>query len=261
MRTSATIILVRNTPELEVYWVKRGGDAPFLSGFRVFPGGHIEVNDYLDSSESVEIAARRAALRELREEVGLDLADRMEQLNFLGTWSTPPYLVFPLTAYFFALEIEPSMTWVSESDCEVEDGEWISPGDALLRWASGRVLLAPPTLSILRCLEELGLDSLPSTFTSDEAYGKEPTYSQIHPDKMMIPTRTPTLPPATHTNCYVLGQSDLLVIEPASADSKALDAVIDYLDRKVEEGARIRAVVLTHHHHDHIGDDVWEPLP
>jgi glyoxylase-like metal-dependent hydrolase (beta-lactamase superfamily II) len=59
--------------------------------------------------------------------------------------------------------------------------------------------------------------------------------------------RTPTLPPATHTNCYVLGAGACVVVDPASpyADERAaLDAAL--ADRAVRE------IWLTHHHVDHV---------
>lgn len=68
----------------------------------------------------------------------------------------------------------------------------------------------------------------------------------------VLPVRTPTLPPATHTNCYIVGEaSRAVVIDPATpyADEQArLDAYL------AGEGVRVEAVVLTHHHVDHVGD-------
>jgi glyoxylase-like metal-dependent hydrolase (beta-lactamase superfamily II) len=68
----------------------------------------------------------------------------------------------------------------------------------------------------------------------------------------VLPVRTPTLPPATRTNCYIVGETGRTVaIDPATpyADEQArLDA---YVER---EGIRLEAVVLTHHHVDHVGD-------
>jgi glyoxylase-like metal-dependent hydrolase (beta-lactamase superfamily II) len=68
----------------------------------------------------------------------------------------------------------------------------------------------------------------------------------------VLPLRTPTLPPATRTNCYLVGEPGRAVaIDPATpyADEQArLDA---YLDR---EGIRLEAIVLTHHHVDHVAD-------
>jgi len=59
---------------------------------------------------------------------------------------------------------------------------------------------------------------------------------------------SPTLPPATTTNAWLLGEDDLLVVDPAGVtaeDRAALDAALGQ--------RRVRAVVLTHHHGDHTG--------
>jgi glyoxylase-like metal-dependent hydrolase (beta-lactamase superfamily II) len=64
-----------------------------------------------------------------------------------------------------------------------------------------------------------------------------------------VPVRTPTLPPATHTNVYVIGDERLVVIDPASPypDEQALlDAALDELSGRVVE------ILLTHHHVDHV---------
>lgn len=61
--------------------------------------------------------------------------------------------------------------------------------------------------------------------------------------------RTPTLPPATHTNVYVVGEGELAVVDPASPwdeEQAALDRFLDGL-----APARPSAILLTHHHVDH----------
>jgi ribonuclease/clavin/mitogillin len=65
------------------------------------------------------------------------------------------------------------------------------------------------------------------------------------------PVRTPTLPPATHTNAYVVGNSrtGLAVIDPASPytdEQAALDRLLAALP------AEVAAIVLSHHHVDHV---------
>lgn len=72
------------------------------------------------------------------------------------------------------------------------------------------------------------------------------------PGLRIVPVRTPTLPPATHTNCYLVGDgTDLVVIDPASPweeEQALLDAEVDAL---LTRGHRVREVLLTHHHPDH----------
>jgi glyoxylase-like metal-dependent hydrolase (beta-lactamase superfamily II) len=65
--------------------------------------------------------------------------------------------------------------------------------------------------------------------------------------------RTPTLPPATHTNSYALGTKDLLLIEPATPYEDEQRAFLDWARGLVSAGRRLVAIVATHHHPDHIG--------
>ena len=68
----------------------------------------------------------------------------------------------------------------------------------------------------------------------------------------VVPTRTPTLPPATRTNCYIVGDaSAALAIDPATPYAEEQTRFDAYLER---ERIRLAAVVLTHHHVDHVGD-------
>lgn len=65
--------------------------------------------------------------------------------------------------------------------------------------------------------------------------------------------RTPTLPPATHTNCYVVGRTGLTVIEPASPWPDEQGRLVEALEA---DGARVERILLTHHHPDHVGGAV-----
>jgi glyoxylase-like metal-dependent hydrolase (beta-lactamase superfamily II) len=70
------------------------------------------------------------------------------------------------------------------------------------------------------------------------------------------PLRTPTLPPAAHTGCYVVGPSTgpgaLIVIDPASPYPEE-QAVLDaFLDREAADGRPVTTIALTHHHGDHV---------
>ncbi len=66
----------------------------------------------------------------------------------------------------------------------------------------------------------------------------------------VLALRTPTLPPAAHTNVYMVGpeQGPVAVVDPGSPypeQQAILDAVLENLP--------IAMVLLTHHHGDHIG--------
>jgi len=64
----------------------------------------------------------------------------------------------------------------------------------------------------------------------------------------VVPVRSPTLPPATHTNVWVLGEHHVTVIDPASPfpdEQERLDEIL--------ETVMVERIVLTHHHADHVG--------
>lgn len=77
--------------------------------------------------------------------------------------------------------------------------------------------------------------------------------SEIAAGVRLLALRTPTLPPATATNTLVVGRRRVAVIEPATpfADEQAaLEALLRALQRA---GAEVAAILLTHHHVDHVG--------
>ena len=69
----------------------------------------------------------------------------------------------------------------------------------------------------------------------------------------VVPVRTPTVPPATHTNTYVVGDGLLTVIDPASPWDDEQTRLAEHLEDRRAAGERVERIVLTHHHHDHVG--------
>jgi ribonuclease/clavin/mitogillin len=69
----------------------------------------------------------------------------------------------------------------------------------------------------------------------------------------MVAARTPTLPPATHTNSYALGGRDVLLVEPATPYAGEQRAWIAWARGLAADGRRPIAIVATHHHPDHVG--------
>jgi glyoxylase-like metal-dependent hydrolase (beta-lactamase superfamily II) len=69
----------------------------------------------------------------------------------------------------------------------------------------------------------------------------------------VVPVRTPTLPPATHTNAWVLGRGDLTVFDPASPWDDEQARLAAALKGRIAQGERVERIVLTHHHDDHVG--------
>jgi glyoxylase-like metal-dependent hydrolase (beta-lactamase superfamily II) len=68
-----------------------------------------------------------------------------------------------------------------------------------------------------------------------------------------LAARTPTLPPATHTNSYAIGGRDVLLVEPATPYADEQRAWLAWARALPSRGRRPIAIVATHHHRDHIG--------
>jgi glyoxylase-like metal-dependent hydrolase (beta-lactamase superfamily II)/8-oxo-dGTP pyrophosphatase MutT (NUDIX family) len=75
---------------------------------------------------------------------------------------------------------------------------------------------------------------------------------RFHPFISCFPVRTETLPPATHTNCFIVGGREFIVIDAASPFVEEQNALHEHVDSLIENGNVCRALVLTHLHGDHV---------
>lgn len=78
-------------------------------------------------------------------------------------------------------------------------------------------------------------------------------FLEVAPALRVLAVRTPTLLPATHTNLFVVGTDDAVVIEPATPYADEQDRALAAIDSLRAAGVTPRELVLTHHHPDHAG--------
>jgi glyoxylase-like metal-dependent hydrolase (beta-lactamase superfamily II) len=76
--------------------------------------------------------------------------------------------------------------------------------------------------------------------------------NQVAPGIHVVPVRTPTLPPATHTNTYVVGDGAMSVFDPASPYEQEQALLLEALQLRIDTGETVERLVLTHHHPDHV---------
>jgi len=207
----------------------------FQGGFYAFPGGQ------LDPNEDTKVCAAR----ELFEEIGV----RVDPATLLdvGRWVTPAFAPRRFDTCFFLAKC-PATETASLMTEEHDIGEWIRPSDALTKWMEGHILMAPPVVHALRRLSA-GLENIERRMKGTPwARGQTIPEIEMRPGIVLVPLRTPTLPPATHTNCYVVGGDEVVVIDPASLYEE--EQVV--LDRALET-RNVREIWLTHLHRDHVG--------
>jgi 8-oxo-dGTP pyrophosphatase MutT (NUDIX family) len=146
-RLAATVMLVRGGSEtLEVLLVQRNPGARFMGGAWVFPGGAV------DSHEGAgDPALRAAAVREVREEAGIELPEPDALLPF-SRWITPAEVKTRFDTHFFLTAV-PDGAEPAPDGQETVDARWFTPQGALDAHGRGEILLVFPTI---KHLEQLG---------------------------------------------------------------------------------------------------------
>src|SRR5713101_2198328 len=277
----------------EVYLVKRSTKLAFLGGFHAFPGGQREASDaearvdYCNNQESAAMIS--CAAREVFEEVGVLLArgsrtltagqraallDDLESkrmswpellrhyglhldasdFTFVGRWVTPPFAPRRFDTWFFLVDSPPKQQPRVTPDSELESGEWIAARDAYAKWERSEVITVPPVLHALKTLADGLTDDLVKRFLSVPEAHREPTRRiEFHQNYICFPVRTKTLPPATHTNSYLIYTSrEILVIDPGSSYEDEQQALAACVAELIAEGRMVREIILTHVHPDHV---------
>lgn len=285
-RLSTAVILTRgHGEELEVFLARRNPRLRFFGGFWALPGGVIDDADVVGERDG-DATHRRCALRELFEELGVlpegfDLPDeerrrlrdalledempaewstlvegagrQLSAFQPVGRLTTPPFAPLRYRTRFLHLEL-PAGEEPEIIPGELMEGRFFRPAELLETWRSGGFPVVPPAL----VMAELFGGDLHSWLA---AIGERTRISEegrqhairITPGVAVLPLRTPTLPPATTTNCYVLGNERLYVVDPATYEEEERERLFDFLDDRLAEGCQIEGVIVTHHHHDHVG--------
>ena len=149
----------------------------------VFPGGVVDGAD----GGGVDQAARRAAVRETREEVGIGLA--AADAVFVSRWITPVGTPRRYDTRFYLVpapgRAEPAVT-----PGEIEEGRWVAVAEALRLYDKGEWEMILPTLEHLRWLQDLGSVEAAARKAEDAAE-EEPIQPVVADDGSLIARRLP----------------------------------------------------------------------
>jgi glyoxylase-like metal-dependent hydrolase (beta-lactamase superfamily II)/8-oxo-dGTP pyrophosphatase MutT (NUDIX family) len=199
-----------------------------------------------------DLESGRMVWPELLRHYGLHLD--ANDFTFVGRWVTPPFAPRRFDTWFFLASCPAKQEPRVAGDAELESGEWISAQDACARWERNDVLAAPPILHAVRTLADGLSDDLVERFLSLPEAHRQPTRRiEFRRNYICFPLRTPTKPPATHTNAYLVHTSrEILVIDPGSPYEEEQQALANCVDEFIAGGRSVREIVLTHVHPDHV---------
>jgi 8-oxo-dGTP pyrophosphatase MutT (NUDIX family) len=157
---AATVVPLRDGESgLEVLLLRRASGGVF-GGMWVFPGGQVDADDLTDPDagpgdaaagdagpDDVEVAAaRRAAVREAREEAGLEL--QTADLVTLSFWLPPPEAPRRFATWFFLAAVGGRHPVVIDAE-EIHEHRWQTPAGAMASRNAGEIELVPPTFATL----------------------------------------------------------------------------------------------------------------
>ena len=205
---ASTIILLRETTQLEVLMLRRSEQSSFVPDTWVFPGGALEPEDQTLAAAlgqaDLDMALRVCGIRETLEEVGVWLGGAIDSHDVLR--STTIGRIIDLSGHVDALRdavqsLVLTSHWITpigvpkrfdtrfylsrapeECEAKVDAGEavdltWISPNDALQRHRAKEMPMVFPTIKNLEAI-------LP--FTSIEALLKARRGAEIVPIQPLL---------------------------------------------------------------------------
>lgn len=211
---------------------------------------------------------------------------------YTGFWTTPQFSPVRFKTRFF-LALCPPKQEPYAAISELQNVEFIEPDNALERWKKSQVLISPPVLLSLKTLAEClsqrrkdveekqkedkttEVNLTEQTFVeknyskisaslrlcgekllkNSQAVDGQIKYIELNPRVICFPLKTETLPPATHTNCFIVGRKKFVVIDAASKDKAEQAALHDLIDSFIQKKFVCEAIITTHSHQDHTGGE------
>jgi len=288
-KLAAACILVRGDDAPEVLLARRNPELRFMAGHHVFPGGRIQAEEDTSrvdhSRDEAHARAVQAAAREVFEETGLlcvrgtlPAADTARQLRLAllqdalsftdlllrhslridaqdftpaGSWLTPTFAPIRFNTQYFLYRVQADQC-EELLPGEIVGLDWLTAGEARHRWHSGQIHISTPVAYTLRQLASVGLSrALPLLQRGTERTAGEHNWFEIRRGVTLVPVKSPTIPPATHTNCLIIGEQSLYIIDPGAGDEHEVLHLTRQIDHLIELGGKCAAILLSHSHPDH----------
>lgn len=240
----------------EIFAIQRQNYLKAFPGYWAFPGGKVENKDeefFVDSAltNSLDKKLFGAAVREGKEELGIDLGQEVLKANVaridvLGLAVTPDFNPFRFATTFFRFDLKEKYDFVVDRN-EARLAKWMSSAELLKQYDRGHVLAVPPVIKVIETLgREPLVKSIPDLNFTYDSENHVPYIESLRSVRQLMPLSN-TLPPATRTNAFLIGdEGPKVLVDPSPKDND------EY--RKLKNTINlfgIHKILLTHHHPDH----------
>lgn len=281
---------MRGADDPQVLLARRSPALRFMAGHHVFPGGRIQDEESIarvvNAGNDEHARAVQAAAREVFEETGLlcaagtlpaidvlrearrrVLAEELTFPDFLarhnlvvdatdfapaGEWLTPDFLPIRFATRYFLHQLR------GEQQAELIEGEivgldWFTAAEARTRWHQGELHISTPVAYTLRQLSAASVaGALTRLQRGTERVPGQHNWFELRRGLTLVPVKSATLPPATHTNCLIVGEESLYVVDPGANEGEETVHLVRQIEHLIELGGTLTGIVLTHSHIDHV---------
>lgn len=204
-----------------------------------------------------DLISERSTFKEILDDWGLWID--AEDFQYTGFWTTPNFSPVRFKTRFFIAEC-PGKQEPYRAITELQNLEFVDPKSALKLWEKGEIIISPPVLVTLQELAESRIENLKSKvkslFEKSQKCDGVIDYLEVNSRTIVFPLKTPTLPPATHTNCFIVGKKEFIVIDAASSDEAEQTKLHKLIDEWIEDGGICKEIIVSHLHQDHHGGEV-----
>lgn len=188
---------------------------------------------------------KREALEELNVDIDKLLRNgSIKSIKQVAKATSPHFNPLRFETYFYLVECTQHLTF-DVDEREAQESGWVTPSKIVGEYYQGKRLLVRPVLEVYKKLADKSLLHEFYNFDERRIIKDIPSIENIHGVLQLMPESN-TIPPASRTNCFVIGDGKKIVIDPSPKTRAEFDKLCFEL-----ESIEIEKIFITHHHKDH----------
>ena len=218
-----------------------------------------------DKIQLASLAARNAVLEDKTAWLSLvtsgELPSEAGGLKVISKRTTPAFAPMRFENRFLHFHAGPATKIpppALSGQTEFDKTRWVTPAKILKEWQENTLKIPPPLVTLLQKVDNLLSKYGEMGRVSEELSNTQPGERAIMfaSGVECLPLPTYTLPPASTTNCYILGEEggQRIIVDAAAKSPEALEILRNKVSAIRNSGSDIIATIFTHRHSDHIGD-------
>lgn len=238
----------------QFFLIKRQNFLRVFPGYTSFPGGKVESTDetmatQLSEKYELESSLMGALYREIKEELGVDLneldnSNIIKNIRLSALATTPDFNPHRFETFFILIDLNKKIDFELDFN-EVSVGAWQTAQELEADYKQAKVLIVPPILKYILSFNEHSSDLAPVDLIDEFDSKKVPMLETVKGLVQYMPLSN-TLPPATRTNAFLIGDIRKFLVDPSPKDRDEMEKLENTIAFR-----ELAGIFITHHHGDH----------